>query len=644
MSNIGVVRLLLALCVLFLGNSVQAQETCTGECKILQNFDNLTNCLVDGRSAQCWADNGFPASALTDAVNWTVKSGPKALTGTGYLEGEALVDSSGPGFWNDPIPGAAAGYTACSQVFYLQYGDGYVGYSTGPHGPGITVAGTQRGGCGMGGTVELDQANLYLYRAAQGRKCCSSGLGTALGDQSSNAAGGDECNIYLPSNSTPRPFLQNGKWIKFEERYVVDNSCTYAPKNAPDQDDCNGQYHLLIDDTPYISRTNVNMGGFEFGATLQVRRHQTYFHRRWPWWRPKMFLDRIRVHCNTGYTPIVVPDPPSLNAIGTPDPNSPYYLQFSQAEHKGGGLNSDCNGAGRMNISDSSWWRPTPSDTAILPNLPGYPYPEISRTTDGFGKNVYDGPCQAGNLNGSMRVHLTNGSGDGGGISYSSWTPTTTFTPANKFLEGYVYIPSGQDYSNLPVLMGWANYGCYSGAVPYTRTCGGSYAGCDQAAWGNYIGAAIVDSSGPKWGVAERERGGSNPNASASFISTKPVEFDRWVEYRLQIGTGNLYSLWIDGENLVKDRPFQRPTTVPTGPGNYNFGSLNTSVTGVLDWCGTGTFLAYFDVNSDSTVSTRDCDGWTAGRCPFSSTSPTTTSAFENLLSRRGDRCLFRRN
>jgi hypothetical protein len=496
----------------------------------------------------------------------------------------------------------------------------------------------------MGGTIELDQANLYLYRAAQGRKCCSSGLGASLGDQSTIAAGGDECNISLPSPSTSRPLLKNGHWYKFEERYVVDTTCNYSPKFAPDQDDCDGQYILLIDDVPYISRSNVNMGGFEFGARFRVRRHQTYFHRGWPSWRPKMFTDRIRVHCNYGTTPIVVPDPPSINATGTPDASGPYFLQYVNSEHKGGHLNADCNGAGRLNLSDSSWWRPT-VDAFTPPNVPGQSYPETSRTTDGFGKNVYDGPCQSGNLNGSMRVHLTTGTGDGGGVYYNQLTPTTTFTPAEGWLEGYMWVPSGQDVSNLPVFSGWANYGCYSGTVPYTRTCGGSYAGCDQGAWGNYLGIAIVDSGGPKWGVAERERGGSNPNASATFVSSKPVDFNKWVEYRISIRTGNTYSLYIDGETLVQNRPFQRPTTGTVGPGQYNFGSLTTSVTGILDWCGTGEFLSYFDVNSDTTAPTRGCEsGWGAGQCPFTAEQPNTQTAFENLFSKRNDRCFYSRN
>src|SRR5262249_12410696 len=149
-------------------------------------------------------------------------------------------------------------------------------------------------------------------------------------------------------------------------------------------------------------------------------------------------------------------------------------------------------------------------------------------------------------------------------------------------LHGWVYVPSGQSWTNL-VLQGFQNYHAES-----------------------YVGLTIENG---KWAIRQRLNNGL-PQTVA--ISNQEATFNTWHHYELMLWNDNTLSV------MLNDQRVWTRLSLPLST-SYMFSDSAQAfiVIGVIDFQGTPPFVAYFDDTNAGSISFWSCDGWNSSSCPF---------------------------
>lgn len=532
--------------------SVSAQEAiCPGgsnpraDVLLCRDFDKVSRCTT-GRETDCWADNGFNASAMRDAFGFSIgKTG--AAAGNGMLYGSGEYGSTGPGYTEFPF---SRGYDAMTMRYYVKFDKSYMMYGAGSHGPGIRGGGTN---CTMGGTFEQPLFGYFYYNAGT----CGAG------------------SMDLKANKSAAPILRNNRWYLIEQQRITDTQCS----NINDTHGCNGVARLWIDGVLVMEYTDINWGGVKNGLKWGgVNGPRHYFHVRVPEWKPNIFFDNLVV-AGSAQT---IGAAANENARGTADMNSPYLTYMSIEPFAGHHPADDCSSTpSAMSSNLSQWWRSRAVyDSSV----------------------VYNGmvdKCPGPSSNASMKVALSGGKSDGGGIAWGragGGGAGALHTFEQQVLSGWIYLPSSNDYSTFPALSGFRGYSC-------------GIDRCDTAQWGNYL--ALTVNNG-KWALVERVNK-EVVSPQVVLTSTEAVQFDRWQEFEMVIWRDQRVSLSINRKRLFEK------TGVPLRVDwMFELPVDSSLVAGIIDYTGAKPFTAYFDDMKSGTASFWNCDGWSSSACPFS--------------------------
>jgi len=522
-------------------------------------FDELSRCST-GRETQCWADNGLGTSELSTASKFYITAGGAAV-GSGKMKGRAPAGGTGPGYMQISIPGGSA--TKVNLRYYMKYTDGYMGYIY-DHGPSIRGDGT--GGCIRGGTFEQSPWNYFMY---------NTGAGCTV----------DTFNL-TPNKPNP-PVLKNNRWYLIEQQKIIDTSCS----NPSSVTGCNGVMRMWIDGQLVMEYTNVNWGGVTNGVRwTQVWGPRSYYHVREQVWEPSIEFDNFVASVN-GHN---IGAASAENSRGSADPLSPYASHQGIEPFLGRHPVNDCSTpSGYLGTNYGYKWR-SGGSLVTEQAFPG-----------GFADTCQSPPA----ANKSLKVTV-NSTGGGGGVAFPRWGgPDSPITFAQQVIHGWLYVPSSNNYSNAPALVGFAGYGCAPGD-------------CTEDSWGNFVSLTVNNG---KWALAQRNKAVSNTTQIVGTSSVN-VQANTWLRFEIVVWQNQKASVMIAGQRLFDK--VSLPNTV-----NWLFTgtSTNDAIVGVINFTGTAPFSIYFDDVSVGTASFWSCDGWHSSSCPFGGSDTTPPAAPTNL-------------
>jgi len=521
-----------------------------------QTFETLGNCTT-GREQTCWTDNGFTAGDQTTFSRGTIKGDGNAPLGSGYFEVGL------------PFGGASTGRvnintTDTSEArwgFFVKFSDDYQFY-TQTHGPGMRVTGSS--GCDLGGNMEMgNDPAYYMFN---------------------NASCGFSNAIDLTANQTGRTTLKGGRWYWIEQYMKIDTSCS----DSTSQTGCDGIYRMWVDGVLATEYTNRNFAGVTRSATISTFAYEWYFHVGMPGHgavEPKAWIDNLIIRNDNVEIGI-----PGGATQGTAN-STPYFVwhtanNFVAHQYNDCTLSSFTNQRG---FNFGTVWRTNgnaTSETATPSGHDGYPPDATECTSQEAATDAY--------------MQISTATGDGGGAAFDRPAYYTGSGSASYYqswvIHGWIYLPAGNDYSNV-LLSGFRAYNCYSGC------CDGS---C--APWGRVIAMSV---NGGNWAIAYRwDSGTSTYHTGSTAITT-----DSWVEFELwHDRTGEAASLKINGTEVVTADLTGVSQDIMQNPGGDGGGGV---VVGVINYAGSGTFVAHYDDITVSSVSPTSCDGWESGTCPF---------------------------
>lgn len=532
-----------------------------------QDFESLSNCTT-GREDTCWTDNGFATGDYDDFKRGTIKQDGGAL-GNGYFE------------INHPFGGTSTGRvnidtTDATEVrwgHFIRFSDDYQFYSQ-THGVGMRITGDS--GCDLGGNTEFGNDPAY-YMFNNG----SCGFSNA---------------IDLTATETGRTTLKGGRWYWVEQYIKIDTTCS----DNTSQTGCDGIYRMWIDEVLVSEHTNRNFAGDTRNAVVSTFAYEWYYHVGNPGhWTlvegntnptPKVQIDNLIIRNDS--TEIGIPEGATQGTA-----NSVPYFIWHTANNFIAHQYNDCTLSSFTNQRGFNYggvWRTNGNATSQTATPVG---------NDGFPPDATECTSQEAATDAYMEVSTSTG--DGGGASFGRPAYYTGSGSAsyyqNWFIHGWIYLPSGNDYSNV-LLSGFRAYNCYSGC------CDGS---C--APWGRVIAMSVNSGN---WAIARRWDTATSTYHTGSTAITE----DAWVEFELRHNrTGESATLKINGTEVVTADLTGVSQDIMQDPGGDGGGGV---VVGVIDYIGTGTFVAHYDDISVGSVSFTSCDGWESGTCPFAEDEP----------------------
>lgn len=512
------------------------------------DFENLASCR-NGREDECLRQNKLFAHR-SDLPGYLVKSGA-AAAGNGFLVGKGASGGTGPGYMNETIPGGP--YQAVSLRFYIKFGPGWMSY-THNHGPGINGSGS---GCHLHGQFEQSQFSYYTYNTGN----CGPG------------------SFDLAPNQPHLPLIRNNRWYLVEEQRIADSRC----RNAGDAHGCNGIYRLWIDEQLVAEYTDINYGGvvngLRFGDFWGPR---DYYHVRVPAWEPEIYFDNFAISRTGTY----IGPARNENSRGQADPLSPYANYQGIEPFIGRHPVSDCSTpSGYLGTNYGQEWR----NGALLQSTIAH-----RGFTDRCG----------GSADKALRVDISSSSG-GGGVYWERWRGRQDMIIfPQQVIHGWIYLPSSNDYSNDPALVGFRGYACAGGS-------------CEGAQWGNYVALTVHEG---RYALVQRTRA-SMPSPVLVAASDRSVKFDQWQEFEIIVWQDKKVSLTIERQRLYSK--YSLPLNV-----DWLFSGTvdNGAVLGVIDFSGEPRFTVYYDDVSLGSASFWSCDGWHSSGCPFGSGEPDSES------------------
>ncbi len=497
-----------------------------GDVKFCADFDNLAGC-VTGKEPTCWAQN-----LIGDIpTGFRITSGGAAV-GTGFAAGSGPVGSTGPGFSEITLPGGRVNQVTLR--YYVRYSRGYMTYGSN-HFPSI-IGSSADFSCHRGTTLEGSMTDYFLYSSAD---CGVGGFDRHL-------------------NMNVRPILKNNRWYLIEMSASVDTACS----NPAADDGCNGTYKLSIDGQVVMNYTNLNWGGVTHGVKWHaVNGPRSYFHRLVPPWQPEIHFDNFVVA--TSLTPIGAAA--NENPRGTADPSSPYGIYFGVNAALGRSIAPDC--APNNHGVNQAWKDNGPTfETGIVHR--------------GFTDTCNIPPL----TDQSFKVTVPGGSTGGGLFGDRMGSPADYVFPSQA-LQGYIYLPSSNNYDNMEALTGFFGYG--SGIdTKYT--------------------AITIDQG--KWGIIQRY----DDSPTVVHRTAVTASTNSWHRFEIMIWNNQSVSLMIDNQRLLDKVALPKPVDYA-----FNFPHMNGPVYGVIDYNGPSTFTVYYDDLGAGTASFWSCDGWSSDSCPF---------------------------
>lgn len=525
---------------------------------------------ADDSSDTCWTDNGFTSRSdhrgsdmriLTDAG--------RAVLGSRYALLKGIIGGTGTGYASyNPSPSLSEVRIRWYQRFnkYLHYyHNHFAGVSVDKAGPTTP--------CHRGATLEMGgQSSVYNY-----------GSGTC----GYTSGGGFDLDMH--PNQGIAPVLKNGKWYRFELAIKLDTSCSAETAHA-----CNGVYKLWIDGNLVISYTDVNWGGAINSALITVLDIvRNYYHYRNPQEAGEVWFDQLvvgndadtEIGAATGATNIGTE---VADAYGITCGIEGFYLSSSVSYSPE--LDFAAAPGSRISVcgSPAETWRgnagvgsTTIYHTGVVTDHAsggGRPYAEQSLKSECTGAN-----CGAGVRSPRMGGLVSGSEGDGNSNVYRNGVLP------QQVDHGYIYFPST--------------------STPNDKIAYNGFYGKGTDWHSNYIG--LSENAG-KLAIIQRHNDGT-----PGYVVTSDVDIvrDTWHRYELIVWDSEGFSLMFDGVQLYDQEPL---TNSPT----WLFDSAHTaddsgSVTGIIDYIGSGTVAIYHDDISKGTVSFWNCDGWDATMCPF---------------------------
>ena len=502
------------------------------------DFENLEN-LDDGTHADrdVWQDNGNLLPEFNPA--FVLKVDPEeAAVGRGYVEGSPVPTSTGSGYMTANIPGGP--YQAINYRFYVRFSDEYMTYWGAPHGPRLNGVGDR--GRSRGLTIELSAEGYYIYSTA------------------TTKSGSVDLRPFLPVGE--RPKFQNGRWYCVELQAIMDTQVT-DPTDA--KNGGNGIVRMWIDEQLVIEETSLNLGGVTDNLRWNsIMGPREYYHARIPLFGQSIYYDNFIISNNGTY----IGPAQNENPRGVADPKSPYANYVGIEPFFGHHPAGDCS-----------------SGSAYLKTNLGRKY--------GLGATkqteiVYDGtpnlcPHKQDTPEQAVKVELPNGD-TRGGIEWEKYPGALT----QQVINGWIYLPSGNDYSQHPSLVGFRGYSNFK--------------------HGKHVALTVADG---KFGINQRREG--RFDAELVLTSRRDVKFDQWQQFEIILWDDQTVSLMIDRDWAFHRKPL--PHTV-----DWMFIPRHSSralTVGVIDYQGTGPFTVYYDELQIGSASFWTCNGWSPTSSPF---------------------------
>ena len=525
--------LLLASCLLLFPITAAAVESiCPGgsspraDVKVCADFDNLSGC-VTGTEHACWVQNG-----VSDQPSFFRITSGGAAVGSGFAAGSGPVGSTGPGYSDIMLPGGRSNQLTLR--YYARYSKGYMTYGSN-HFPSATGANADQS-CHRGTTLEGSMFSYFLY--------------------SSGNCGVGGWDMY--PNTGVRPILKNNRWYLIEMSMGIDTSC--SDPSSPHG--CNGTYKLSIDGQAVMNYTDLNWGGVTNGIKWEsVSGPRSYFHRLVPPWQPEIHFDNFVAA--TSLTTIGAAA--GENARGTADPSSPYGVYFGVNAGIGRSIAPDC---ASNNLGIGTPWKDNP------------PTSESSIVHRGFTDTCNIEPFS----DRSLKVTVPGGS-TGGGISGDRLGSPSDYIFPQQVLQGYIYLPSTNNYDGVEALSGFHGYG---NVVDSKYT-------------------AITINQG-KWGIIQRYDDAPTVVQQTNVTAT----LNTWHRFELIVWNNQSVSLMVDNVRLLDKSPLSKPVDYL-----FDFPHMNGPIYGVIDYQGSSAFTVYYDDLGAGTASFWSCDGWGSDSCPF---------------------------
>jgi len=531
------------LLVLFPQTAVfAAEDICPGGSSPRSNitwcadYENYTHpdCVNDPSSQKCIDQNGA-AIVGVGTGGFEVVHAVDAAVGSGALRGIAPPGGTGRGYHN--LPASLFPTTAFALRYYVRFTDGYlqVTNAAANHVPTPIINET-----GCAGAIALD---FHVY-----------GL---------NARRTSDCKgkeFPIPLNGTPWT-PRNNRWYRID--IVARMNSIFGTGNFSSD----GVFKVWIDGAPLYDYENIKLRDSLDGAFTDFYGARSYYGHGIPEWQGAIWYDNFAFSNDGTY----IGPASNVNPPGTADSASPYHNYASYDGHIGRKMEDDCHiGTSTTGfVPLSSDYR----DTGAYSLVP-------SPTHDGFTNNCNDKPDT------SMRV-LIDTSDSGGGYRYD-----LVGDPATYSINGYVYLPTGNDYANV-TLAGFQRYGGPGGGRN----------------WGISTGMSV--SSG-NWAIRERP-GDSVDDQYILKESESAVTFDTWQWFEIIIEKAGYISLMIDGAWVI-DRA---STTVHTDIWDAMTPGGRGAVVGVTEYFGEQEFTVYYDDMHITSPSAWSCRGWSKESCPF---------------------------
>jgi hypothetical protein len=367
--------------------------------------------------------------------------------------------------------------------------------------------------------------------------------------------------VYVPSTCEATSFYlypnTSNPVLRNNRWYLIEMHAVVdtACTNIASPHGCNGVFDLYIDEQLVSHYTDINYGGATHGVKFEsLVGPWAYYHNVFPPWGSDVDFDNF-AYSNTG---TYIGPAASENARGTADSSSPYLNIIGANAMIGHRFAGDCDVNGYLGLGQKF------RAGATLQNT--------------IAHGLYVDTCT---VNPDTAMKISVGPNSGGGSFLDIAHGLSMFHQLVNY--GWVYLPSTNPTPTSVALSGFGEGGIE-----------------------NIIAVSIHNG---KWAIALR-----NGNAALQYIDTTvTATFDTWHQYEIIVWDDNKLTLAIDQTKLL-DR-----VTAPIQVNYLWINSINNSIVwGVIDYQGTGTFVAYVDDVAGGSASWWSCDGWGAASCPFS--------------------------
>lgn len=545
------------------------------KCFTNHEFGNCTT----GEEPTCFTDNGYAAVMEGCTITDDASGSP---SGDGYIECDVSTGASG----------FAQSYTLpalqdeISIRYYLYFSPGWADYwNNYPHGVFINATHDTGGACAGGGTIEMP----------------SQPLANTTDTWETYFTGCSDAYIPVLDNIT----FNTGVWYLIEIYAKKDTSCT----NNADADGCNGTLQIYVNGNLETNRTDINWVGGDITSSgfSSVQIPRMYFHGRGALWPQYVRYAGITIGDDAD-TRIQSDPSESLGSSSTTP-----HIQLSGVEPfvTSDTDNSVSDTTATSLASGNSKSRHTDADCTA----PGGHFARgASSVTDGSATGFtveYDSTLNRLREDWEA-LDLCSAANNPGGENYTPSDNSLKFTVANTtdyvninysamaplggagnwadteylFVGGDIYLHNGNDYTDVPILLGISGESSSTGAS--------SNPNIFLSVSGGNLALVYID---PSYLSGARQVIGTAPTALTA---------DTWYHIEIGLHGNDEATLSIDGTRVVDWTAL---------PSQANF-RVTTAFWGVSDYNQSGNFVVNYDNIHMSQRSRVHCDDGWGSDCP----------------------------